>query len=91
LIGWAQNNDLFEGRWKVAGKPITPPPASLPTFIAIPKNDHVVPYDCAMGLAKLCKKAHVINPSAGHVGMIVGSHAKRELWQSYASWLGKNH
>ncbi len=90
LIGWAQENRLMKGGWIVNGKKITPPPATLPTFIAIPKNDHVVPFECAMPLANKIKHARVIHPSAGHVGMIVGSHAKRELWQPYAEWLGKN-
>ncbi len=90
LIGWAQENKLAEGNWLVGNKKITPPPPNLPTFIAIPKNDHVVPFDCAMPLAEASKNAHIIRPSAGHVGMIVGSHAKRELWQPYAEWLVNN-
>lgn len=87
LIGWAQENKLAKGEWLVGNKKITPPPPTLPTFIAIPKNDHVVPLDCALPLAAASKNAHIINPSAGHVGMIVGSHARRELWQPYAQWL----
>ncbi len=90
LVGWAQENDLITRSWEVAGKKITPPPANLPTFIAIPKNDHVVPYDCALPLANICKKAQLIHPGSGHVGMIVGSHAKRELWQPYVNWLSEN-
>lgn len=87
LIGWAQENKLMKIQWRVAGKNITPPSPALPTFIAIPKNDHVVPFDCALPLAIAAKHAVIIHPSAGHVGMIVGSHAKRELWQPYANWL----
>jgi polyhydroxyalkanoate synthase len=87
LISWAQENILLNGGWKVGRKKIAPPPASLPTFIAIPKNDHVVPFDCAMPLATASRHAHVIHPGAGHVGMIVGSHSHSELWQPYATWL----
>lgn len=87
LVGWAQENNLLMGNWMVGGKKITPPPATLPTFIAIPKNDHVVPFECAMPLASTNRNAHIIHPRAGHVGMIVGSHARRELWQPYATWL----
>ncbi len=91
LIGWAQGNDLMAGRAMVAGKKIAPPPATLPTFIAIPKNDNVVPFACAMPLAAATPQATVIHPSAGHVGMIVGSKAKRELWLPYANWLIANN
>lgn len=87
LLGWAQENRLATGQWVVGGKKITPPSAALPTFIAIPKNDHVVPFECAMPLARNVRNAHIIHPSAGHVGMIVGRSAKRELWQPYVAWL----
>lgn len=87
LIGWAQENWLCRGEWKVDDKIIKPESINLPTLIAIPQNDHVVPFDCAQPLAEAMPKAKVVNPSAGHVGMIVGSHARRELWQPFMDWL----
>jgi polyhydroxyalkanoate synthase subunit PhaC len=87
LIGWAQQNQLMKNQWKVAGKAVNPAHYNKPCFIAIPRNDHVVPFDCATPLASTIPNAHVIHPGAGHVGMIVGSHAKRELWQPLAEWL----
>ena len=87
LIGWAQNNQLMVGGWRLMGKKIDPKKIKLPTFIAMPEHDHVVPYDCALPLANAMKHAHVIRPGAGHVGMIVGSKAKKELWQPLAEWL----
>ena len=90
LLGWAQENQLAKGNWKVSGKKITAPPKDLPVFMAIPKKDSVVPMNCAAPLAKLAKHAEIIYPSAGHVGMIVGSRAKSELWKPYANWLISN-
>jgi polyhydroxyalkanoate synthase len=90
LIDWAQKNQLVEGKWKVDGKKITPEALKIPAFIAIPKNDHVVPQDCAVPLAKSIKGAHIVSPDAGHVGMIVGKHAKNELWQPLSAWLSKH-
>ena len=87
LLGWAQNNRLANNDWVVAGKTINPRTIHLPSFLAIPKNDHVVPHDCAMALANAMPQAQVIHPSAGHVGMIVGTNAKRELWQPFAEWV----
>jgi polyhydroxyalkanoate synthase len=86
LFEWAQKNTLMKNQWHVAGQAITPKALRLPTFIAIPKNDHVVPLDCALPLVKAMPHAHLVNPGAGHVGMIVGSRAKRELWQPFAEW-----
>jgi len=87
LIGWAQKNDLANGNWKVAGKKIDPKKLKQDIFIAIPKQDHVVPFDCAEPLATLLPKARVIHPSSGHVGMMVGSRAKSECWLPLAEWV----
>ncbi|NBX04301.1 MAG: alpha/beta fold hydrolase [Alphaproteobacteria bacterium] len=87
LIDWAQDNHLLAGKWKVKNKSVRPEKMTLPTFMAIPQNDHVVPLSCALPLADALPHAHIIRPSAGHVGMMVGSRAKRELWQPYADWL----
>lgn len=90
LVGWVQENQLATGKWKIGNIKITPPQAKLPTFIVIPKNDNVVPFACAMPLATATPHAHIVSPSAGHVGMIVGSKAARELWLPYAEWLKSN-
>lgn len=86
LIGWAQQNNLHNNDWLVGGKVVNPSTITLPSFIAIPKNDHVVPYDCAIALAQSMPHARLIHPGAGHVGMIVGTSAKRELWQPFSEW-----
>ncbi|MDE3059381.1 MAG: alpha/beta fold hydrolase [Pseudomonadota bacterium] len=87
LIGWAQNNELAGGKWQVAGKKIDPAVLKMPTFIAIPQNDRIVPQGCAAALAKATPKAHVIHPGGGHVGMIVGGQAKQELWLPLVTWM----
>ena len=89
LIGWAQENRLATGDWKLAHKKISPRNITQKTFLAIPKKDHVVPFDCAMPLAKSLRRPTVITPSSGHVGMIVGSRAKTECWLPLLAWLGK--
>lgn len=90
LIGWAQQNQLMNEKWKVGGRIIRPSSIQIPTFIAIPRNDHVVPFECAKPLADTMPEALVIHPGAGHVGMIVGSHARRELWQPLCEWIVQN-
>lgn len=90
LIGWAQQNQLYGGQWTVDGKKIDPAKIKQPTFIAIPQNDHVVPHDCAMPLADAMPKAKILYPGAGHVGMIVGRQAKKELWQPLVGWITRH-
>jgi len=75
----------------VAGKVINPETLRLPSLIAIPKNDHVVPYGCAIALVDHMPHSQVINPGAGHVGMIVGKSARRELWMPFAEWVVRAH
>lgn len=87
MVDWAQKNQLAVGGWQIAGKKIDPKKIKQPAFIAMPKNDHVVPYDCAAPLAKAMPQAKVIHPGAGHVGMVVGQQAKKELWQPLLQWL----
>ncbi len=87
LIGWAQRNELAENKWKVGNKKIDPRKITQPVFIAIPKKDHVVPYECALPLAHALPHAEIINPSSGHVGMMVGTRAKSECWLPLVEWL----
>ncbi len=91
LLGWAQNNSLMKQKWKVGGKTIDPAAIRLPSLFAIPKNDHVVPFDCAITLRNSMRGSQVIHPGAGHVGMIVGTSAKRELWMPFAEWAHTIH
>lgn len=88
LIGWAQENILARGKWQVAGKMVDPARLHMPVLLAIPKNDHVVPLQCAMPLASSIPHSQLIHPGAGHVGMIVGSSARRELWHQFLGWVG---
>jgi len=87
LMDWAQQNQLNNGRWTVNGQKIDPAKIKIPTFVAIPENDHVVPHDCAMALANALPQAEVVHPSAGHVGMIVSHRAEKELWEPLTRWL----
>lgn len=87
LIGWAQQNVLANCQWLVDGKAVDPSRIKLPALLAIPKNDHVVPHHCATALAEAMPYAERIHPGSGHVGMIVGSSARRELWQPLTEWV----
>ncbi len=89
LIDWTQQNILSLGKWQIGKVKINPQKIKQPTFIAIPKNDHIVPYDCAIALAEEIKNSYVINPSSGHVGMIVGSRARSECWNPLVEWIKK--
>ncbi len=87
LVDWGQRNVLACGEWEVAGRLITPDAWNKPAFVAVPSGDRIVPPGCALPLSEQLPQANVCRPSAGHVGMIVGSRAEKELWEPFAGWL----
>jgi len=90
FIGWVNDNNVAKLKWKIKGKPVSPKIIShLPTFFAIPQKDSIVPPSCAMPLADYFKDCTIIKPSAGHVGMVVGTSAKLQTWEPFLAWVKK--
>jgi polyhydroxyalkanoate synthase len=87
LGGWYGANTPARGRWRVAGLAVDPAGLEMPVFCAIPARDRLVPGVSARPLAALVKHAAVIEPRAGHIGMIAGTHAQSVLWRPFADWL----
>lgn len=69
------------GRWNVSGHAIAPAALTCPMVEFVSANDRIVPAASAIGL----RDSRVL--AAGHVGMIVGSRARAQLWQPLADWL----
>lgn len=87
LIDWAQHNVTARKNWKVGGKKVLLENIAVPTFIAAPQDDRVVPASSALPAAQLIKNNVLVEPNSGHIGMIVGSRRKSGLWQPFHSWL----
>lgn len=88
IIRWGQENQLADFRWRIGSDALLDPRRlKLPTFIAAPKQDHIVPPGCALPLHRLIKGSVLHEPTSGHVGMMVGSRARRELWEPFVEWL----
>lgn len=86
LHGWYGENAPARGSWTVAGHSIAPQRLTLPSFIALPGRDRIVPPESAMALARLLPHATLVRPSAGHVGMVAGDSARQALWEPLAAW-----
>jgi len=69
------------GAWTVAGRTIDPAALACPTVDFVSTRDRIVPAASAAGFADTRRL------SAGHVGMIIGSRARSELWEPLADWL----
>lgn len=87
LTHWYGANAPARGAWRVAGLAVDPARLDMPSFCAIPERDRLVPPESARPLAALLKDAHVVEPAAGHIGMVAGANAQSALWQPFADWL----
>ena len=88
LTGWYGRNEPGSGRWRVAGAPVQPEALEdLPTFLAIPQSDRIVPPASALALAAKMPSAHIHMTPAGHIGMAAGGRADRALWTPLLEWL----
>ena len=87
FLGWFECNQPAQGLWEIDGKRIRPANLNIPAFLAVPENDVIVPPHSALALTSTLKNAKVIRPKSGHVGMVVGQKAKRELWDPIIAWL----
>ena len=90
LVGWYGENSTLHKRWRVGDVPVDPARIAMPTLLAIPRSDRIVPPASAAALAREIPAATVIRPPSGHIGMMVGGRAPAGLWQPLADWLGAN-
>ena len=87
LSGWYGANTPGRGAWRVAGLAVDPAALKLPAFCAIPARDRLVPAASARALAEKLPQARIIEPAAGHIGMVAGTNSQTALWHPFASWV----
>ena len=87
LIGFYGRNAAQAGQWRVAGAPVEPGRLAVPTLVAVPEEDRVVPAPTALALAQLIPGAVLLRPRAGHIGMVAGGKAETVLWRPLVDWL----
>jgi poly(3-hydroxyalkanoate) synthetase len=67
---------------------VDPAAARLPTFVAIPHRDRIVPPASARALAARLPPGVLLHEAeAGHIGMAAGSNAEVALWRPLLGWL----
>jgi len=84
---WYGRNAAARGGWRVAGRPVTPQDLHLPSIAVIPDQDRIVPPASALALAKAIPNCQILRTATGHIGMMAGAKAEREVWQPLAAWL----
>jgi polyhydroxyalkanoate synthase subunit PhaC len=72
-----------EGNWQIAGKRVDPTAFKVPTIEFVSQTDRIVP---AASSARLPDHRML---GLGHVGMVVGSRAREQLWEPLAAKLSR--
>jgi polyhydroxyalkanoate synthase len=88
IEGWYAENRPATGKWTLSGRTVNPRAIQIPSFVAIPAQDRIVPPDSARALVGKLRGAYTIEPPLGHIGMVVGTRGRKELWDPLAAWLG---
>ena len=86
LQGWYGENTPAEGRWQVAGRVVDPARLDLPALSLIPANDRIVPPGSARALAARLPRGEALEPTLGHIGMVVSFKARTAVWDPLAAW-----
>ena len=71
------------GCWRVDGQAIDPFSLPCPLLNLVSTSDRIVP------AASAVEAGERIELARGHVGMVVGSRARAELWEPMAAWLSR--
>jgi poly(3-hydroxyalkanoate) synthetase len=87
LLDWYGRNLPGKGLWAPGGIVVEPARLELPVFVAVPERDRIVPTASAEAILRGLPHATLARPAAGHVSMIVGDTAERELWRPLVQWL----
>ncbi len=87
FAGWYGENAPARGAWRIGNRVVAPSDVTMPSLLALPTNDRIVPPRSAAALAAQLQSPTVHRTSAGHIGMMTGRKAESEVWQPVARWL----
>lgn len=85
------DNKLVKDELVLGGKPVHLSAIKRPFLHVTGKRDHIVPPESAAPLVELVgsKDKQQIVIEGGHVGIVAGKSAARELWPRVATWLAE--
>lgn len=87
LFRWYGDNSPAKGQWRIGGLPVLPEKVTVPTLVMIPERDRIVPPQSSEPLARAIPGARTLRIPGGHVGMLLSSRAKTEVYGPLARWL----
>ena len=88
LIAWQIRNTTATRRWRFLGAPVDPRRATAPALVICGETDTIAAPPLSRPLAAALPRAETLMARTGHVGMVVGSAARAEVWRPMATFLG---
>ena len=87
LVGWQIRNHTARGAWHFLDGWVDPRHVRAPALIFCGERDTIAPPPLAAPLGTVLPRAEVVRPRTGHVGMIVGTVARTQVWRRAAEFV----
>ena len=87
ILDWYNDNRPGLKQWEVGGRLMDLSMLTVPALVMASTNDRLVPRESSLAMAGLLPDAKVMEPSAGHIGMMTGRNAERQVWAPIAKWI----
>jgi polyhydroxyalkanoate synthase len=87
LVGWQIRNLTAGGGWRFLGGTVDPRAIRAPALVVSGARDSIAPPPLAEPLGRAIPGARTLTPQTGHVGMVVGSLARPQVWRPIAAFL----
>ncbi len=87
ILDWYGENKPGKGEWHVAGQLIVPENLDIQSLVVASSSDRLVPPESSLALVEKLPKADSLSPAMGHIGMMTGHKARKEVWEPIVRWL----
>lgn len=84
---WYLDNKVIDGKWTINRKKIDAGNIQKPSLVIVPAKDKIVPPASAEPLSQQLQDAYILTPECGHISMMVGSRAQKEVWEPMRDWI----
>ena len=87
LVSFYMQNQLAKGRYRINGHLLNPTSLAIPVCVATAKKDRIVPAGSSHAILPLLQYGHHIEANTGHVSLVAGRSAYKELWNPLQQWI----
>lgn len=85
-----QRNALVQGRHRVNGRTARLEDIDAPTLVITASRDHICPRASALALSDYVESCDHLEAPGGHIGAVIGHHARTQLYPQLGDWLARH-